>query len=209
MRRTNLLLTLVMLCFVCGCSGGNRNVIRGDADYPVENPDPKVVSVISGIMPTDLNVAFTAYYGANEDKERSCAYYENGYLRFEGAPRWYSVSEPLSVTLNNGRFSISVVSDRYLPGRCNWALRGIQMFVAGTAEEPFPTWIFYDRGKGAVGAKHMDMWCKKSKTWKVRGDSAIECSYFKEELRGKVSQPSSLAISSDSGQFVLDFHFQR
>jgi len=204
----NQLLNLTMLSLLCACSGGNRNVVRGDADYPMENPNSKVVSVISGTMPTELNVTFTAYYGANEDRERSCAYYENGYLRFEGAPSWYSVSEPLSVNLNNGRFSFSVASDRYLPGRCNWALRGIQMFVVGTSEKPFPTWIFVGREKGTEGAKHMDMWCKNSMVWKVKTAPAIECSYFKEELRGKVSQPSSLAINSGSGQFVLDIHFQ-
>lgn len=205
MRWMRPLIKLSILLLLCGCSGVSRNVIPGDSDYPVENRNPRAISIISGTVPTELNVSFVAYYGANEDRERLCAYYENGYLRFEGAPRWFSITEPLVATQRDGRYSFSVVSDRYLPGRCNWALRGIRMHVAGGVSVPI--WIFNSRGDATTG-RRMDMWCKKSRYSKMQDQPAIECSYFNEQFRDKLVQPSSLAIGQEGGGHLeLNIHF--
>lgn len=179
------ILALASLCILCGCAG--RNIAKGDGDYPVENINPRSISTISGKVPEDLDVSFKAVWKASDNE--SCTYDVAG----GNARIYYSVLTPLSDHRNGDRFSVPVAVDHYLPGRCNWLLSVVQLFVARGNGYPSQVDIYYfDHERTA--ARKINVWCKKSKSPNGDGKDWGRCSTSKAGAPRGVFQPTSLLI---------------
>lgn len=126
---------LGFMCFFSGCLG--RNVAEGDADYPVQNTAPMRVTKVSGYLSPDLDVRFEAIYAADQPwvpKDDSCGYYSSFISKYEVGLKPFSFRLPLEITRDGDQYSFSIAADRFLPGRCNWALDGVYIHVAQNSD---------------------------------------------------------------------------
>jgi hypothetical protein len=58
------------MSMLSGCGG--RNVKKGDADFPQENPAPRYFVTISGAVPPELDISFKGVWHANA--RETCSY---------------------------------------------------------------------------------------------------------------------------------------
>jgi hypothetical protein len=148
------------LLYGCGLGGRSENIKPGEADYPVENPNPKQVLQIAATIPTSLPVHFIIAYAASTtggtmQSGTACAYTDGV------EPRRYSVVPSLNLTRVGDTYHGTIALDRYQPGRCQWAFAGAWYIV--DTEGPDETELFiYDQGTDHPGDNRLDIWCIKS-----------------------------------------------
>ncbi len=196
------ILRWLLVIALAGCAG-NKNITSNSANYPKQNSSPSQVIKISGTIPAGMEVGFEATWAASE-KSNNCKYYENKYLRFEGAPTVFHIVEPLKVARDKNNYQTEVIVDRFLPGVCNWRLEHVMYVVSRGTQEPDKWWIIrqpdgYEDERGNV-----TIWCKQggSKTEKV----VSGCSYWNESLRGK-PQRAGVRIHSTITEVQVDFQY--
>ena len=196
-------LSIVLSCLLVGCVSG-RNVMPTSAEHPTANLQPTVKVTIASEVPRELDVSFHAVWMADV-KIPGCSYYENAYLRFEGARFPYSLTLPLHAERRDGRLVVPVVLDQYLPGRCNWQLGIIRMLVADSKSEPQAMDIYYSTHR-ATSSSNADVWCRKAKRF---GDAReqVFCSFSDVTTRGKIITPSSLALGRDVPTAHMRVHY--
>lgn len=149
------MLIYVLLSFMflfSGCLG--RNVTEGDADYPVQNSAPTRVTKVSGYLSPDLDVRFEAIYAADQPwapKDDSCGYYESFSRKYQVGLQPFSLHLPLEIAREGDQYSFSIAADHFLPGRCNWQLADIHMYLAPNSNKFYPCLLYYPNTPGTLG----------------------------------------------------------
>lgn len=193
------------LCLLSACSGGG-NVRPGDPDYPVPNPKSQASARIQLSLPPELEVSLAALWSADY-KNSACRYYENGLLRFEGAPFPFRLVQTLPVLRDGEQLSVPVVLDQYAPGRCDWKLTSIKMWVSDRKTPPQEVDIYTINHQASSSSK-AHLWCRKARRVGDAEDRVF-CGYYNTALPPGIRQdsPSSLALGPDQRAAELIVHF--
>ena len=169
------ILVVILVSMLSACAG--RNVVRGDSDYPQENPTPRHLATISGAVPQDLDISFKAAWKATSNE--SCRYDVSG---IGSAKIYYSLMTDLEFSRNGDRFTLPIPIDKYFPGRCSCALSLIKLIVSRGSGYPSQVDIYYlDHDRTA--AKKMDVWCTKSNSAAENKKDWGRCLNFKLGVR--------------------------
>lgn len=192
------ILVAVLMAMLSGCGG--RNVVKGDADYPRENPTPRRLVTISGAVPPELDISFKGAWKATANE--SCSYVVGA-----SAPIYYSQMTDLEFSRNGGRFTLPVPIDKYISGRCNWTLSIIELIVS--RENGYPSKVGIHLNHARTSAKKMDVWCTKSKSAGGNEKNWGRCLNFKLGGRQQPPPPTSLSISEyDLSPAELNIHYE-
>ena len=202
MQLLNTIVGCILVTGLTGCAG-SKNVTLHGADYPTQQASPKQIVKITGSIPKEMDIAFEAVWAAGKT-DANCLYYENNYLRFEGASIAFHVTEPLKVIRDNETYRTEVVADRFLPGECNWRLDRVTYKILRGDRELTKSWIIRQPGGKKEENGRVTVWCTKDISLPMK--SIFLCSYWNEALRGK-PQPEGVILLPTTTDVQFDIRY--
>jgi hypothetical protein len=154
------------LLAACGLGGRSSNVKPGEADYPVENPDPKQVIPVTIIAPPGIKLTYLVGYGARNLGEAVNSGKECWYSMGLGPTRTYSVTVPFEGHSSGEVLHTKLIIDKYEPGRCDYRFAGIYWMQQD--QWPLPSsleqLLLFDAQKApSTPDARADIWCMNIK----------------------------------------------
>jgi hypothetical protein len=154
------------------------NIVPGEADYPVINPQAAQAFQFDLLIPSTVNLDFRAVYTTTFGRGESPKPTRCHYITKEGTETEYSVSQTefsVEIQLTKAfvadepdsggrsphlrRYRASVLADRFQPGRCLWALDRITYQPQGSRAESELARVGPSRGRSDVLNVVDYLWC--------------------------------------------------
>ena len=99
----------------------SREVLKGDADYPQVNPNPKHYFMLHGRFDPAIDVHFSLGLVSTNP---SCSHFTKETMA-TGEKEPSGAYVPIAVRRDGDQFFAHVSVDSVLPGRCRWEFRGV------------------------------------------------------------------------------------